>query len=200
MKKIFIFLCLVILCLPLFFCTTKKGDDGDNEKLWRECQACNGAGNMFTVCPDCNGEGRIGKHMTVTTDGDICRWCKGTGWEKCTTCSGQGSITRTTHTETAYEGDECGRCFGSGREGAGRCPKCNGSGMVGSVSVRSKCVTCNGKGKTQCSMCWGKGRDETYTYDDDYYEICDRCSGEGQTDQECSECKGRGFVPAENKQ
>lgn len=198
MNNVFISLLLVFLCLTVSSCGEKK-EAKPHEELWRECPACEGQGKSYSICPECGAKGRIKKQVTVITEGDKCRWCNGTGREKCNTCSGQGYIAvATQQEEKAYEGDECGRCFGSGGENGKKCPSCNGSGMIKVTPARRQCTTCNGRGYTQCSMCWGKGGDETYTYVEDYFEDCTGCDGNGKIAKACNRCDGRGFEPVTN--
>lgn len=119
---------------------------------------------------------------------------------ECDYCGGHG--------ERDYE---CSECWGNGRE---ECSECRGSGEV-------DCPECHGAGNHECDTCCGGGEvpNEEGDYetcpdcdgvghhdceDCDYGEVtcgecdgdgeleCNRCEGNGEINEECDECDGRG--------
>lgn len=132
----------------------------------------------ISVCPDCNGEGRLGS----------CDNCQGTGYDKkakqiCVKCLHTGK-------------KRCERCDGYGMidsNGNGT----SGNTYSGSPSVTtpdvntyshhsSECWFCHGDGL--CDNCGGSGR---YTYNPDFAgDSCRTCDGTGR----CPGCNGKGIV------
>jgi DnaJ-class molecular chaperone len=50
---------------------------------------------------------------------------------------------------------KCNNC----KNGAAKCPKCDGKGRLsgGLLTSSSQCKNCNGSGKVKCGVCHGKG-------------------------------------------
>ncbi|MCK9570213.1 hypothetical protein M0R72_14810 [Candidatus Pacearchaeota archaeon] len=52
-------------------------------KSQKSCMSCSGTGNSATACYPCDGKGK--------KSGFQCSFCKGTGWNKCSSCGGDGA-------------------------------------------------------------------------------------------------------------
>ena len=134
--------------------------------------------NEISICPNCNGEVRIGTCENCQGTGydkktkQICVKCLHTGKKKCEQCEGYGMIDRngkgtsgindsgsqsrsveTPDTGTYYHhSSECWYCHGNGL-----CKNCGGTGgyTYNPTYAGDYCRTCDGTGR--CPGCNGKG-------------------------------------------
>ena len=127
---------------------------------------------------------------------DVCRECKGTGWEDCPAenCKDgvieeSSSSSRSSMKKKRLNGEvqeKCGICQGWGEipcrmcqgKGCRICDECGGTGEA------PRCKRCSGTGLATCTRCNGTGKYKG--------EECSKCSGEGEF--VCPTCKGEGSV------
>lgn len=136
--------------------------------------------NEISICPNCNGEGRIGTCENCQGTGydkktnQICVECLHTGKKRCEKCDGYGMI------------DSNGNGT-SGSNDYGSQPRSAETSDVGTYFHHSsECWTCHGNGL--CNNCAGTGR---YAYNPDYAgDFCRTCDGTGR----CPGCNGKGIV------
>ena len=146
---------------------------------------CSGTGHSGTSCPG-----------TTTTS------------RTCTTCSGKGTVEKTTTLTCGscggdggyYTESTCSKCGGSGSiTSSVTCRSCGGAGGTtttcsscgGSGQSSGTCYSCQGTGLrppelkpgTTCGNCGGSGID---------YSMCKYCSGRGTQTVKCSSCGGSG--------
>ncbi len=127
---------------------------------------------------------------------ELCRGCKGTGWDKCPAKNCKDGVIEVSSSSTrgqmkkkrlnAEVQEKCGVCQGWGEipcrmcQGTGCriCAKCGGTGEA------PRCKRCSGGGLMTCTRCNGTGKHKS--------EECGKCSGEG--DLICPTCRGEGSV------
>lgn len=105
--------------------------------------------------------------------------------EKCPECGGHGTITRWYGGGQFVSTIDCDRCLGRGA--IGNCTLCKGTGFIedeGSTGTKSPAPS------VECQACLGSGS----------IGDCPHCGGTGVTksdsDEECRECNGFGFLDA----
>jgi len=99
----------------------------------RDCEVCQGKGQLPQKCGDCYGTGRY-----------PCPKCAGTGVYTCATCRGNGRFV-----DSFSAVQICAQCRGAGKSrcaecdgGQKKCPKCQGA-----KTVDKPCAACAGAGK-----------------------------------------------------
>ena len=102
-----------------------------------DCNVCYGRGRTSHKCGSCKGWGKI------KIPGGGARFDT---YETCGDCGGRKTISET-----------CSKCSGSGKVTTwGRCTTCQGVGVV-SRGKKVTCPVCEGKGRSKCERCGGRG-------------------------------------------
>lgn len=141
------------------------------------CLDCRGTGERRTVCSKCNGGGYISVIRSMS-----CQYCAGKGFiSSKTQCSnpycrngismrGTGNNKCETCKGNGFlvKNDECGFCHGRGKE---------------NKTLQEKCVCDDGNVIVKCTVCDGRG-----SY------MCQECKGYASIKDDCSKCKGLGYV------
>jgi len=116
----------------------KDGPKGETPKApdppaTRDCEVCQGKGQLSQKCGDCYGTGRY-----------QCPKCAGTGITTCATCRGAGTIV-----DSFAAVQICAQCRGAKKArcaqcdgGQKKCPKC-----LGAKTIDKPCEACAGAGK-----------------------------------------------------
>lgn len=144
---------------------------------------------QFFGCVACNNSGK-------------CNTCRGSGFEKCSTCYGTHKIRNEVMcADCAGKGSfadqkRCATCGGSGGPWR-QCATCAGSGTVAFFGVPINCSTCGGAGKYGCTTCKGQGNvpyDRQCTVCNGsgkkyWYETCANCDTNGRV--KCHDCSGK---------
>lgn len=183
LKQIFYYLVLLIGAMSFVGCE-------------RTCPDCEGKGQIFEKCQECNGRGKI-KCSTCHGDRILkCSQCGGSGggYSKCTICNGEGYVF-------------CLKCKGTGRYQIKKdgwvgntraqgvsivCPECKGERI-------KRCPFCEEKGPKyhECIYCHGRGKYVCYTCKGDAWLECTSCTKvpgyrpHGNL-RKCPRCKGKG--------
>jgi len=184
-----------------------------NDSDLAECPLCNANGytDYFEICPVCNGELFISKHIYVDLSSyelEECPLCDGQGYTDhytiCPPCHGEGKLTKEQISFIDFDRFElmdCPVCNGRGHTDYYTiCPPCAGEGKISNEQYNTidfdrfeliDCPLCDGKGYTDqyetCPPCRGEGKisnDQYYNIDFDQYNFvdCPVCDGHGYTD------------------
>lgn len=190
---------LPVIILALFLLLTNKGAIYAQSKV--TCPICNGNGYEIKDCPAncyngaifCNSCGGRGEQKT------ICTKCNGIGYmtisrnRSCHHCNGNGFLINKVSCSNPYchngistrgSGEnKCETCKGKGYlSNKITCNLCNAKGVI-SETVHEKCTCNNGSLMVTCTICDGRG-----SY------MCQRCQGYANIKDDCSKCKGMGYI------